>query len=200
VKRFTFIAIVISFFWGINGFSQGSTKTYFAIGFFTSNHSQLVTYAFINVVNGHATGAEVIRKDRFIYSALGHWPSKANPEREDLFMKYNVDSVFLVYDHRNKVVGYYEVPFEHLWKIRFKENPFKYDEFGWSNGLYKPSAPQQEFLRKEYGINNILTDYIYGDSLFKLLRDMQKPSWVSSYRTATIADSTATDTTASPNP
>lgn len=180
------------------GFSQNPNKTYFAIGFFTSSHSQLITYAFVKTLNGRVVGAEVIRKDRFIYSALGYWPSDANPDKEDLFLKHNVDSVFLVYNERNKVVGYYEKPFEELWKIRFKEHPFAYDEYGWSQGLYKPSKAQEEFIKHEYGVSNILTDYIYGDSVFKLLQNVQTPAWVSAYRTATIIDSTATDTTSSP--
>jgi hypothetical protein len=172
------------------GFSQ-LRKTYFAIGLFTGAQSQMVTYAFITTVNGEFTGVQVVRKDRFIYSAFGYWPHPANPTKENLFEKHQIDSCFLVENDFKKVVGYYTKPFEDLWKIRFYEHPYEYDSPGWSQGQYKPSQGQMAFLTKEYGIKNILTEYIYGDSLFKLLRDMQNSSWVVSYKTASI-DTTST--------
>ncbi|MCB9223062.1 MAG: hypothetical protein R2780_07600 [Crocinitomicaceae bacterium] len=199
MKKIAYIFVLLTLFSGFVTHAQYQKKVYFAIGLFTSNHSQMVTYAFITTVNGSVSGAEIIRKDRFIYSALGYWPSDANPEKIDLFAKHNVDSVLLVVNENNKVIGYYEKPFETLWMIRFKENPYKYDEFGWSQGTYRPSDSQQAFLRHEYGVNNILTDYIYGDSLFKLLRDVQSPGWVSAYKAGAIIDTTSTtDTTTSP--
>ena len=199
MKKIAVIALIIALFSGLAGFSQSYRKVYFAIGLFTGSHSQMITYAFLTSVNDKIVGVEVIRKDRFIYSALGYWPSAANPDREDLFAKYNVDSVLLVVNESNKVIGYYEVVFDQLWKIRFKENPYKYDEYGWSQGMYRPSESQQKFLMEQYGVHNILTDYIYGDSLFKLLKDVQNPGWVSSYKAGGFIDSTAiTDTTSSP--
>lgn len=172
--------------------AQNLHKTYFAIGLFTGAHSKMITFAFVKTTNGKVTGAEVIRKDRFIYSALGHWPHPANLKRENLFQKFGVDSCFLLKNERNKVVGYYAPVFDELWKIRFYEHPYDFDQPGWSQGQFKPSIYQKEFLAKEYGVQNILTDYIYGDSLFKLLRDVQNPTWVSLYKTA------SRDTTSNP--
>jgi hypothetical protein len=191
VRKIAAILILLCLFSGHSAQAQNGKKIYFAIGLFTSGHSQMVTYAFISTTNGSVLGAEIVRKERFIYSALGYWPSSANPKKEDLFLKHNVDSVFLVVNESNKVIGYYEKPFEELWKIRFKEHPYQYDEYGWSQGLYTPSLGQQLYIKKEYGVHNILTQYIYGDSLFKLLRDVQNPGWVSAYKTASV-DTTAT--------
>jgi hypothetical protein len=117
-----------------------------------------------------------------MYCALGHWPSLVNTQRADLFLNNNVDSCFLVYDEYGKVNGYYCKPFLDLWKIRFYEHPSIYDAKGWSKGQYKPSRAQMQYLQKNYGIKNILTEYIYGDSLYKLLRDIQDPNWIDLYR------------------
>src|SRR5690606_21447776 len=120
----------------------------------------------------------------FIYGALGHWPSPANRERENMFLKHGVDSCFLLYNELNKIAGYYAKPFDLLWKIRFYEHPFEFDQPGWSQGQFWPSLYQKDFLRREYGLNNIQTDYLYGDSLFKLLRDVQNSAWIQEYRFA----------------
>ena len=206
--------------------TQQERTTYYAIGFWTAAHSKMITYATITFFQGRVVSAQIISKDQFIYSALGHWPSPANPERIDLFAQHGVDNVFLLKNHicpqadscaRDsncvdffcpdsnpcKVSAYYAYPFEELWKIRFYEHPYDFDRPGWSQGQYWPSIYQKEFLRREYGLNNISTDYIYGDSLFKLLRDVQDPSWIVSYRTASsdtsgINNTVETDSTASP--
>jgi hypothetical protein len=182
VRHILLIALLLG---GLNSNAQNLRKTYFAIGLFTGAHSQLITYAFIHTVNGQVSGAEVVRKDRFVYSALGHWPSSANIKKENLFEKFKVDSCFLLKSESNKVLGYYAPVFEQLWKIKFYEHPFNFDSEGWSQGQYKPSLYQKEFLQKEYGVKNVLTDYIYGDSLFKLLKDVQNPVWVAKYRFVT---------------
>lgn len=162
---------------------QSPKKVYFAIGLFTSAHSSMITYAFVTMMGDRFVSAEVVRKDRFMYAAFGHWPSPANLKRENLFEKYNVDSCYLIKEG-SKVKGYYAYPFDQLWKIRFFENPYEYDQKGWSQGQYSPSVAQKQFLKKEYGINNILTQYIYGDTLFKLLRNVQSPAWIIEYSTA----------------
>lgn len=161
--------------------NQGK-RTVFAIGLFTGSHSSVPTYAFITFSGNSVVGSEVIREQRFMYSALGHWPSPANPDRVNLFEEYNVDSCFLLVDEDQRVNGYYCKPFADLWKIRFYESPYEYDTRGWSQGQYKPSRFQMEFLQKEYGVSNVLTDYFYGDSLFKLLRDVQSDVWVNKYK------------------
>ena len=167
-----------------SAYSQEKQTTYFAIGFFTAAHSQMITYAYVTMYRGMVMGAQIVSKDNFIYGALGHWPSPANRDRQNLFEYYGVDSCFLLYNELNKVIGYYAKPFDVLWKIKFYEHPYDFDRPGWSQGQYWPSLYQKNFLRKEYGLNNIQTDYIYGDSLFKLLRDVQNTSWIIEYRTA----------------
>ncbi|MFT5821074.1 MAG: hypothetical protein ACI8ZM_002323 [Crocinitomix sp.] len=152
-----------------------------AIGLFAGANSTLVTYAFVTTRDGKIVSSQIVRKQRFMYTAMGHWPGVANIQRENLFFKNNVDSCLLVEDEYGKIVNYYCPIFDSLWKVRFFEHPTQYDLEGWSHGRYRPSHKQLEYLAKEYGIQNLLTDYIYGDNLYKLLRDMGKPSWIVNY-------------------
>ncbi|NOQ73518.1 MAG: hypothetical protein GQ574_16045 [Crocinitomix sp.] len=152
-----------------------------AIGLFAGANSTIVTYAFVSTRDGKVIGAEIVRKQRFMYTAMGHWPGTVNIKKENLFYKNNVDSCLLVEDEYGKIVDYYCPIFDQVWKIRFFEHPTQYDLYGWGHGKYKPSQKQLEYLFKEYGIRNLLTDYIYGDNLFKLLRDIRKTEWIVNY-------------------
>ncbi|MCG8576874.1 MAG: hypothetical protein MI810_18480 [Flavobacteriales bacterium] len=159
-------------------------KNVLAVGLFTGAHSSLITYAFLQMRGDQITGARLVREDVFMYTAMGHWPGLVNLDRENLFEKYGVDSCFLVYDEYDKVAGWYAKPFRLLWKLRFYEHPYQFDTPGWSQGRIKPSLYQMQFIKQEYGVKNVLTEYFYGDTLFKLLRDVQNPQWISLYKTA----------------
>lgn len=161
--------------------AQSGKQSHLAVGFFVGAHSNVITYAFVSTRDGKIVGAQVVRKDRFMYTALGHWPGVVNPQRQNLLLENGLDSCFLVEDEYEKIVGYYCPIFEQLWKVRFREHPFLYDLYGWSHGQYKPSMAQREFLLAQYGIENILTDYIYGENLYQLLKDIQDKSWISTY-------------------
>ncbi len=176
---------------------QNQKKTYFAIGLFAGAHSSLVTYAFVTYWGDKFVGAEIVRKDRFMYSIMGYYPCKANPEKVNLLEENGVDSCFLIENQFGKISGYYSPIFDDLWKIRFYEHPMQWDMRGWSQGQYVPSRYQLDFLYEHYGIQNVLTEYIYGEKMFQLLSDMQRTEWVDAYRFAAPPDtaSTATDTT-----
>ena len=193
VKRFLLIGCMLLIF--MPGFSQTTTgkKNYFAVGLFTSAYSSMLTYAIVTFRNDVVVSAQIITEERFMYEAFGYYPSIANVNKENLFAKYGVDSCFMLSNDLNKIVGYYCKPFQDLWKLRFYEHPYNFDTPGWSQGQFKPSIYQMKILREEYGINNVLTDYFYGDSLFKLLRDVQRPSWIQSYKYA-VKDTSATNT------
>lgn len=163
--------------------AQTGKKTHLAVGFFAGAQSSILSYAFISTRDGVVISAEPVTEQRFMYVALGYWPHIANMGRENLFAKNNVDSCFLYKDDLDNIVGYENLPFDHLWKIRFNEHPSNYDELGWSHGRYKPSQKQQEFLYQEYGLLNILTDYVYGENLYKLLRDIRDKNWITLYST-----------------
>lgn len=173
-------------------------KNYFAVGLFAGAHSSMITYAVVSYRDGQFLGAQVLTEQQFMYQALGYYPSIANINKENLFAKNGVDSCFLIKNDLNKIVGYYNKPFWDLWKIRFYENPIQFDMRGWSQGQYKPSIYQMKILKESYGVNNVLTDYFYGDTLFKLLRDVQNPVWVESYKFAEADTSTTANNTGQP--
>lgn len=181
VKQYIVIIIGLLF----SGFTHSQTtgkQNLFAVGLFTSAHSQMITYAIVSLRDGQLIGAQVLTEQQFMYQAMGYYPSIANLGRVNLFEKNGVDSCFLYSDEDDRIVGYYCQPFTQLWKIRFYENPYEFDVRGWSQGQFKPSRYQSELILKEYGVKNVLTDYFYGDTLYKLLRDVQDPVWVETYR------------------
>ncbi len=190
--------ILIGFFIPFSVAQTTGKKNYFAVGLFAGAHSSLITYAVVSYRDGLFLGAQVLTEQQFMYQALGYYPSIANINKENLFAKNGVDSCFLIKNDLNKIMGYYNKPFWDLWKIRFYENPIQFDMRGWSQGQYKPSVYQMKILKESYGINNVLTDYFYGDSLYKLLRDVQNPVWVESYKFAEADTSTTANNTGQP--
>lgn len=183
IKKLIKISILaLILLYGFLSYSQTGKKNHLAIGIFAGAQSEILTYAFISTRNGVIVSAQIVSEERFMLSALGYWPSLVNTQREDLFLKNNVDSCFLLTDENGKINGYYCKPFNDIWKIRFNEHPAIYDAPGWSQGQYKPSKAQMQYLQRNYGIKNILTEYIYGDSLYKLLRNIQDPYWIDTYK------------------
>ena len=165
-------------------------KNYFAVGLFASAQSSMITYAVVTYRDDVFIGAQVMTEQRFMYEIMGYYPSIATINRENLLQKNEVDSCFLIENEARKIVGYYAKPFADLWRIRFFTHPMQYDQDGWSQGEFKPSRWQREYLGKEYGVNNVLMEYFYGDNLYKLLRDVQNPDWIFNYHFMT-ADTTA---------
>lgn len=115
------------------------------------------------------TYVEVLPTDQFLREAMGKEQSLANPKKINLFAKYGIDDPNIIYS---------------LWKLRYAEYPYKTNDStqGWTNNFKNPFMPfpSQMKILKQYGLNNI-NDYIYGDNLFKLLKDMENPQWVAKY-------------------
>lgn len=147
-----------------------------------SAHSQLITYAVVTEMGGKIIGTQILREQSFMYSIMGYWPNTANPNRENLLEKNGIDSCYLIANQSNKIIGYQAKPFKDLWKLRYNQHPYQYDgESGWSQEKYKPSPAQVNFLNETYGVSDIKTKYFIGDSLFKVLRDVQNPDWIATY-------------------
>ena len=143
----------------------------------------MITYAIVTKIGDQYMSSQIIDEQFFMYYALGYWPCKANANRENLFKKNKVPNCHLLYSDSGKVNGYYNGPFRDLWRIKYKMHPYSRDQpEGWSNEKYKPSPGQAKYLNEHYGVLNINTHYFIGESLFKLLRDIQNPDWISMYR------------------
>lgn len=158
------------------------TQYSFGVCITPSVNSQLVTYAIIGTYEGQITSRQFISIDNFILQASGRQFSAANPERKNLFMDYNVSDCYPLFDTiRDRYVGYSCITVDDLWKIRYAKHPQK-NEFGWCKSQWSPKAGQLAILMK-YGIGHI-SQYIYGENLWKLLKDMQDPAWIEAYRKA----------------
>ena len=76
-----------------------------------------------------------------------------------------------------------------LWRIRYKYDVTKkaYNgkyggkAEGWAGDNYFPSLAQVNFLKANYGADGI-NEYIYGEKLFQLLRDIQDTVWINKYK------------------
>lgn len=178
MKKIYLSIIVFFIFLSTSGYSQifvpktGNERPYyinewyFGISLITS-YSGFVKYGFIKI---HEDGKEEITwltKDNFIRQATGQQPSKANPEKENLLEKYLIR---------------WET-FDEIWKLRYQEFPYHTNETkppGWAGKMFVPSDAQWAFLKKNYGYE-ALSQFLYGENMWKLLQDMQDPDWVAQY-------------------
>lgn len=76
-----------------------------------------------------------------------------------------------------------------LWRVRYKYDiRLKNYNFsqnikagGWSNDRFWPTLAQVNYLKATYGSDGI-NDFIYGDKLYKFLRDVQDTTWINNYK------------------
>ncbi len=156
----------------------------FALGIISNptGNDPLLSFALVSFFNGDMVASQPLTKETFIRMASGDWPSKANPNREDLFLANGIESCGRFVDTISKQKIYLCDPLDSLWKIRFGEHPYVFDDSGWSHGKYKPNARQMAFLYQEYEVSNITVDYFIGNFMWKLLRDVQDSTWVANYK------------------
>ena len=115
---------------------------------------------------GKAT-VRFVTYESFLRQFGGAEPSKANPDRIDMFEVHGIDQ-FTIKD---------------LWKLRYAVYPFgdsKAQGWGGQNGV--PTCGQMQIL-SQYGVE-FLGSAIYGDNLIRLLKDMQDTKWVGDYMNA----------------
>ena len=151
----------------------------FGMSLMTGMNSELFTLFVVKEHEGQVINVQPITRGQFIQQAQGTIPSPANPSRIDFFRKYEVSSCF---DSGNGPV--YCNVFDHLWKLRFFEYPFKDGQArasnGWAESPFAPSA-RQFLLLSDYGIHD-LRGIACGEDLFRLLHDVGDESWVDNYR------------------
>ena len=141
-------------------------KWYFGISLATT-YSGFVRYGIIKVPETGPIDVAWFTKEMFVRQLSGVFPSKANPEKinymEKNLIKWDV--------------------FDQLWKVRYSEYPYQTQataEPGWAGKDACPSDAQWNFLKQNYGFGS-LTDYIFGDNLWKFLKDVQDPAWQAQY-------------------
>lgn len=163
--------------------SYAQKTNQFAIGLMPSINNSLISYAIVTQSGGTYLGTAQISQQQFMFFALGYWPTRANPQKENLFLKNGIKGVELTYDDFDKVNGFTLGPLFDLWRIKYQNHPMSRKmPSGWSQGSYNPSKEQAIYLYNTYGVINVNTNYFVGENLFQLLKDMQDPNWVSAYQ------------------
>lgn len=158
----------------------------FGLSLMTGMNNELFTLFIVKEYEGQVLSAEAMTRGQFVMQARGELPSKANPDRTNLFKAHDVLDCYLPDELDD---GRHMQPpcwvFDELWKLRFQEFPFQQMEgqhpgLGWAENRMGPSG-RQMLLLSGYGLNN-LHDLICGDDLFRLLHDVNDPDWVDNYR------------------
>jgi len=146
-----------------------------------ANGELYMLFAFID--NGVTLShKKILTKDEFAKFASGYWPSIYNPERRNYFKENKLDCGVIENHEFNQKISYC-TPLDSLWKIHFEKHPLDITKGnGWSNKQFNPSLKQELFLYQTYGVAHLDADYFLDTNFWKLLGDIQKPEWISSYK------------------
>lgn len=161
-----------------------ATQT-FGVSLNTGLNNQLFTLFLVKEFEGTVIGSAPLSREQFVLQAQGLVPSVANPERINLFRKYEVEVCLPEGpDTTARFVQDCDV-FDNLWKLRFWDYPFRLAEGqhpgkGWAEKPDAPS-PRQLLLLTEYGMMRA-SDLAWGENAFHLLRDVGDSAWVDNYR------------------
>lgn len=140
---------------------------YFGISLVASTSGEMVRYGFVKIhEDGHKEYTWLTKKN-FLLQVTGQQPSKANKQQENLLEKYQIK---------------WET-FGDLWKLRYSEWPYddaRRQEVGWAGKMFVPSDSQWDFLKENYNYT-ALTDFLYGENMWKLLQDIQDPNFGAQY-------------------
>jgi hypothetical protein len=143
---------------------------------------KITTYIACLTTDGRYSQRRTLLEDEFVKYASGYWPSIYNPTRENLFVKEKL-SCGVILDSITRKQYPYCSPLDSLWKIRFRDFPFKsMQDIGWSNKDFRPSTGQEKYLYKEFGIYNIDRDFFIDTNFWKLLRSVKDPEWINYYK------------------
>jgi hypothetical protein len=170
-------------------------KEYLAFNFNPGPNMELVTFAVVTTQGGRIVKSTFINRTSFINRATGKELSKANPYQINFFEAYGIDPCFYETPPPVNEISGKEKPqkkcytIDDVWRLRYKTHPqYKINFFdgneevfgGWSSEDKRPSQGQLGILQ-EYGIIQ-LNEFIYGENMFLLFKDMQTPTWVEKYK------------------
>lgn len=200
---FLFLLSILSF-----GLLQQSTETslnckeYLGFSLMPGANSTAVSFHVVKKWDDPAKPIEAynISQQEFMRIALGLQQSNANPGGKNLFAENGISQCGLfndtVINHMIVKGGMKCNPVDDIWRLRWGQWPFYIavprnvnpntvqnlgPGPGWAQKPLQPSEGQLEILRG-YGVTDPMVDLFWGNNAWKLLKDMQNPDWVSSYR------------------
>lgn len=142
----------------------------------------ITQFALIHYRNGNLASIQAIDKVQLMNIGTGKWPVPGTNKFYNYF-KENYFSHMSIEDGVFESRTNYQDAFDSLWKIRFDVHPFDAKKGkGWSNGKFKPSLKQQEYIVNTYGVRGYDQDYFVDTSFFKLLRDVLDTAWIENYK------------------
>ncbi len=162
-------------------FGEDSVYQEYYLGFNikTNMSGGLVNFALIKPLPNGKRKIILLTQDAFMYQAVGKQKSLGNPQKINLFEKYQIKNPNIV---------------SSLWKLRYTENPnqqlgdylghtYNKANLGWSQNDSIPFLPTnaQMIILREFGIDRF-SDYIYDEKAFRLLNAMEDPEWVKAYK------------------
>ncbi len=135
------------------------------------------------VMDGVVVGSVPMRTQPFILQASGLLESKANLESIDLFDENGIRDCGVWSDKDGLQANLECSPILDLWKLRYRNGMGAQPGTGWAGEEFRPSERQQIILQlyrpAEY--EHWHGPY-FGKDAFRLLRDMQDPTWVETYQ------------------
>lgn len=177
----------------------------FALSLNYSANSTFGNFAIVKISGNRIVFTKQITMDQFLLYMSGTQMCEANMQLKNLFtenkIKYcnpyfdTIRSKKFCYDPETakskrcddiklKYAGFDCPLIQNLWRIRYKRNPLATDvrdDSGWAKSYYAPSAKQAEYLIKRYNLKS-LTDYIYGENLYRFLQDIGDTTWIEEYK------------------
>lgn len=139
----------------------------------------ITQYAIFFYKNDRFLGKQPVSKEELVKIGTGKWPIPRTTKFHDFFKENNFYEDTLP----NGEIVDYGAAFDSLWKIRFQYHPLKQGkDDGWSNGDYRPSLKQQEYIYHRYGVRGYDQEYFSDTSFFKLLKDVMNPEWIEHYK------------------
>jgi hypothetical protein len=190
------------------GFLQQSTevelayKEYLGFSLMPGANSTAVSFHIIKKWDDPKMPIEAVNitQREFTAIASGLIKHNANPKGENLFATNGViDCGYFndtVINMRFYESGMRCNTVNDIWRLRWAEwpfyiaaprnaNPNTLTPFGpgpgWARKPLQPSEGQLELL-KSYGVTDPMVDAFWGANAFRLLKDMQDPAWVTTYR------------------
>jgi len=180
IITYTLLSLVIFTQLGVT--TPPKSKIIFGVKIGLLHNSSLTSFVAFSVKNDIIMGSQVLSEKELLHIGCGKWPILGSNQFVNFFKNENLD-IYPVINQNTFKEELYCNAFDSLWKIRFKEHPFsKYPKQGWSNGKFKPSPKQLEYISNTYGVQNFEHDYFLDTSFFKIMRDVQDSTWIVNYR------------------
>jgi hypothetical protein len=137
----------------------------FALSLISGANSDMVSFGIMRQNPDSSCEMLFLTKDAFIRQVSGNETSRANPNKINFFLEHQIDPKIL----------------NELWRLKHDVFPYgKNEQIGWGTKLGVPSEAQFELL-KEFGLNK-MSDYVYGENLWRLLKKINDPLWTGTYQ------------------